>query len=350
MRRFSKLIFTMFITILTIGIALFADEVIPETASAVTLCLSSIIPSLLPFFICSRMLQGLGLCERIGAYIQKPFVKCFHLPPSFSGGFILGSISGFPMGAKLASTFCEAGSCTKRQAAFGALLCNNAGPLFIIGTLGNGFLKNSLLGKQLWMIHLASSIITFLFFRSWLPEPQCFVSAKKPKTVNVTDLFVESVSDAVQTILHVCGLIIFFRAAIRTLICLGMPNSSLLIGCIEMTTGLSVLSSTESKHLLPLCSFLLSFGGVSVFMQVATVFRNQKIPLFPYLFGKTIQGGISATLTYLFYSIFPQSLPTFQQTNSISKTNTEPLLLVLSIMLLALGVLVNRLKISRDSP
>ncbi len=350
MKTIFKLILIGFITILTIGIALFADDVIPVTASTVELCLSSIVPSLLPFFICSKLLQGLGVCEKLGAYIQKPFVKLFRLPSVFSGGFILGCLSGFPMGAKLSATFCESGYCTRRQAAYGAVLCNNAGPLFIIGTLGSTFLKNSLLGKQLWCIHLISSVITFLFLRNALPEPRCYVAEKKQKSSGLLDLFVEAVSDSVQIILQVCGLVVFFSALIQTLICLGMPDSSLLIGCIEMTTGLSRLATTECKYLLPLCSFLLGFGGISVLMQVATAFHHQKIPLSPYFCGKIIQGGISATLTYLFYKLFPASMPTFQQPNDLLEMNAEPFLLIISIILLALGLVTNQLKINRDSP
>lgn len=350
MKTFFKLILISFITILTAGIGLFADNVIPVTASTVELCLTSVVPSLLPFFICSKLLQGLGVCEKLGAYIQKPFVKLFRLPPVFSGGFILGCLSGFPMGAKLSATFCESGQCTKRQAAYGAVLCNNAGPLFIIGTLGSTFLKNSQLGKQLWGIHLLSSVITFLLLKNLLPEPRCYTTAKKQKSSNLLDLFVDAVSDSVQIILQVCGLITFFSALIQTLICLGMPDSGLLIGCIEMTTGLSRLAATEGEHLLPLCSFLLSFGGVSVLMQVATAFHHQRISLSPYLFGKIIQGGISATLTYLFYKLFPASRPTLWQPTDITEMKTEPLPLTVSIILLALGLLANQLKISRDSP
>lgn len=349
MKFFVRILLPFGIISITLGFILFADKIIPAATSAVSLCITSVIPSLLPFFVCSRMLLGLGICEKLGEIIEKPFVKLFRLPPLFSGGFLLGSLCGFPMGAKIAASFYEKGHCTKRQAAYGAVLCNNAGPLFIIGTLGTTFLQNTTVGKQLWLLHLSSSVITALLLRHFLPTPECYVTFRQNKKTRTLDLFVEAVSDSVQTILQVCGLIIFFGAVIRTLICLGMPDSSVLIGSIEMTTGLSQLALINSDCILPLCSFLLGFGGICVFMQVATAFLPQGIPLTPYLVGKTIQGGIAATLTYLFYKIFPISTPTVANSVHAIESDSEPLLLLISVLFLALALLISYGRINRGS-
>lgn len=353
MQRFTRLVIALGIGGMVLGFVFFAEEVIPSTAAAVSLCLSSVIPSLLPFFVCSRMLLSLGVCERLGRLIERPFEKVFQLPSVFAGGFFLGCLCGYPMGAKICASFYESGQCTKRQAALGAVLCNNAGPLFIIGTLGTTLLKNAALGRQLWLLHILSSMITALLLRRFLPE-----ISRVPSVVSVTkrkgrllDRFSEAVADSVQTILQICGLIIFFNAVIKTLLCLGMPASGLLIGGIEMTTGLSFLASENPLHLLPTCSFLLSFGGVCVFMQVAAVFLPQGIPLSPYILGKIIQGSIAAALTVGFYAIFPMPAPTFSaMTGGMAGTESSSVLSLVSLTILALALLLGRKRISRGSP
>lgn len=350
MRHFFKTLVSIGTIVIVLGFIIFAEEVIPSASGAVSLCITSIIPSLLPFFVCSRLLLGFGVCEVAGRFVEKPFKKLFQLPGVFSAGFLLGSLCGYPMGAKICSSFYESGQCTKRQASFAAILCNNAGPLFIIGTLGTTLLHDANIGRQLWLLHLSSSILTTLLLRRFFPKFKTDYIILSNKKNRILDLFSESVSDSVKTILQICGLIIFFNAVIKTFICLGMPETGLLIGCIEMTTGLAYLVSENADILLPLCSFLLSFGGISVFMQVAAEFLPNQIPLAPYIIGKTIQGGISATLTYVFYKLFPISIPTSTLTTDLNVIQSKPILLTMSVVILAIALLLNSKRISRDLP
>lgn len=334
--------------ILTIaGLIFFAEQIIPATVSSVTLCITSVVPSLFPFFVCVRMLLELHICESAGRLFDLPFKKLFALPSIFAGGFILGCLCGFPMGAKISASFYKSGQCDKHQAVLGAILCNNAGPLFIIGTLGTVLLHQTRVGQFLWLIHLASAIITTLLLKPFFHihlNKACFpFKHERPKRFDL--IFSTAVFDSIQTLLQVCGTIIFFNAATQTLICFGMPKNGLLIGCIEMTGGLSHLAKTQQQISLPLCSFLLGLGGLSVWMQVASAFSSAQLPLFPYIMGKIIQGSIAAALTALLQSYIPVFLPVFnERTLSYIPQNAFSLLWILSVLILITATLLTKQK------
>ena len=72
-------------------------------------------------------------------------------------------------------------------------------------------------------------------------------------------------------------------------------------GLIEMTKGCLMLSKSGfSPHLiLPLCEFLISFGGLSVTFQSMSFLSKTKISPAFYLLSKLSQGIISSIICYL---------------------------------------------------
>ena len=347
MKYFSGVILPLGLIGIVFGLVFFSETVIPTVASTVGICIQSVIPSLFPFLVCSRILLAYDVCETIGKCIGKPFRKLFRLPEDFAGCFLLGSLCGFPTGARVSADLFSTNRFTKRQAIVGAILCNNAGPLFIIGTLGTTLLKNVSVGKTLWIIHILSAILVSLLMRSFLPTPPAYKKVRKTaKKQLFSSVFTDAVSESVTLILQICGLVVFFGALIRVLISFGMPERGLIVGCIELTSGLIYETKDAHISMLPIISFLLGFGGLSVLMQASVFFVPHNLPLFPYLMGKIIQGGISATLTYLYFHFFPTSVETVA-VNPFYESHTSTLTVV-SLVLLVIYLL--KQKIIQGSP
>ena len=63
-----------------------------------------------------------------------------------SYAFIMGIISGYPVGAKIVNKFIEDGTCTKQEAERMLAFTNNSGPLFIIGTVGISLFGDTTIG------------------------------------------------------------------------------------------------------------------------------------------------------------------------------------------------------------
>lgn len=333
MKWLKEIFLPLGISFIVLGLVLFSESVIPAATAAISVCINSVIPSLFPFFVCSKILLEYGVCEGIGKIIGKPFRNFFRLPEEFAGSFILGCLCGFPTGARTCAELYSKNRCTKRQAIVGAVLCNNAGPLFIIGTLGTALLNSAVLGRTLWFIHLLSAIVTAFILRIFLPptKPYSVVCTPKKKR-SFSEVFTSAVSESVTLILQICGIVLFFGAIINVFLRFGMPENGIAIGCIELTSGLIYETKESHRFLLPIASFLLGFGGLSVFLQVSIFFTPNHIPILPYIMGKTIQGGIAATLTCWYFKCFPITV----ETAAINKIQTEQLsaLTVISLFLL----------------
>lgn len=61
----------------------------------------------------------------------------FNVPGIGAYAFIMGIISGYPVGAKIVTEFRKNGECSKVEAERLLSFTNNSGPLFIIGTVRN---------------------------------------------------------------------------------------------------------------------------------------------------------------------------------------------------------------------
>ena len=59
--------------------------------------------------------------------------------------FIMGIISGYPVGAKIVTEFRKNGNCSRAEAERLLSFTNNSGPLFIIGTIGVSMFGNTLI-------------------------------------------------------------------------------------------------------------------------------------------------------------------------------------------------------------
>src|SRR5690606_150939 len=117
---------------MVILILLFPQRSLNAALDGLSVWLDIVLPALLPFFIVSEIMIGLGLVDFVSVLlnpIMKPLFKC---PGSSSFIWVMSITSGYPMGAKLVSSFYQAGKITKEEAQRILSFCSTSGPLFMI--------------------------------------------------------------------------------------------------------------------------------------------------------------------------------------------------------------------------
>ena len=77
----------------------------------------------------------------------------FNIRGEGSFAFIMGILSGYPMGAKIAANFRQNNICSKVECERLLSFTNNSGPLFIIGSVGISLFGNSTIGFLLLFTH-----------------------------------------------------------------------------------------------------------------------------------------------------------------------------------------------------
>lgn len=291
-----------------------SQEVLLSCRSALTLCCELIIPSLFPFFLLSIFMNRLKVPLRLGKLLA-PFSKLvFGVSGSGGTALVMGLCGGYPLGAAYIADMRKNGLIECDEAERLLAFCNNSGPAFIIGAIGTGIFRSSAVGLYLYGVHIASAMITGLFFRRGGVESDNGVTP--PTALPFAQAFTEAVKDAVISVLNVCGYVVCFTVLVGLLDADGF--FSLIVGRLSQLSGgelhwvrafltgiLELGSGTgqmQGLKLLPinlaLAAFLVGWGGLSVHFQTMAQIADTDIKGSYHFAGRLICASIAALLAY----------------------------------------------------
>lgn len=321
----------------TFCLLIFSNSNLPAVKSGLALWANSVVPSLFPFFVATELLMHTNMVHILGRFLNVFMKPIFHIRGQGAFAFIMGIISGYPVGAKIATNLRENNICSKEECERLLSFTNNSGPLFIVGTVGISMFKNTTIGILLFITHLLACVTVGFIFRFWKRNASTFhsenqmYSNKANKSVSLSNLgevLAESITSSISTIFLIGGFVVIFSAIISILnasgILDGMTNminpildslhintsftKSFLTGFLEITNGINIISSIPCKKIsinIILTAFLLGFGGISVFLQVLSITSKSDLSIKPYLYGKILHGFIAAFYTYIMICVFP---------------------------------------------
>ncbi len=315
------------------GLVLYTSESIETAGKAAAMCIEVILPSLFPFLVVSNLIIGLGFAESVGRIASPIMRKLFHLNGSCASAFIMGIVGGYPVGARAAITSYERGLCSKTECERMLSFCNNSGPAFILGVVGAGVFANSRAGMLLYLAHVLASLTVGICFRYYkYREPVSRTHAVTYKTQKPALVFVDSVRSGLAGIGNISAFVIFFAVAINLLFTSGALGSlahgiavllrpfgvdsgsveRLLVGALEMTSGLTSLQGAEGSMnaRLSMAAFMLGWAGVSVHCQVLSFIGDSGLSLLPYLSGKLLHAVLSAVYMAILSYFFPITIST----------------------------------------
>ena len=317
---------------------IFSNSNLPAIKSALLLWANSVVPSLFPFFVATELLMHTNIINLLGNLFNHFMKPLFNVRGEGSFAFIMGIISGYPIGAKIASNFRENNICSKEECERLLSFTNNSGPLFIIGTVGILMFRNTTIGILLFFTHLLACITVGFIFRFWkrnnkisndiLKNDTLNSSKKNVSFSNLGEILAESITSSISTILLIGGFVVIFSSIISILKASGILNNisivispifqllnidtsfiqGLLTGFLEITNGINIISSIACKNLsinIIFTAFLLGFGGISIFLQVWSITSKTDLSIRPYIYGKLLHGLFAGFYTYLFMNIFP---------------------------------------------
>jgi len=128
-----SIIFVLF----TIFLVIFSKSNLTAAKNGLKLWANNVVPSLLPFFIATNLLSHTNVIKYVSKACNKFMRPIFNVPGECAFAFILGLISGYPVGAKIVTDLKDNNLCTTEEAERMLCFTNNSGPLFIIGTVRN---------------------------------------------------------------------------------------------------------------------------------------------------------------------------------------------------------------------
>lgn len=227
----------------------FPGEAAAAAVSAMRLWALSVIPLLGPFLFCAQVLA------------QK-------LRPPFFVQVLLCLCCGSPGGAKLM----QRPDLEKREALHRAALTGTVSPTFFMGAVSQ-WLGSTRQGSLLFVCHVMGALLTGMLFRGSsnrkktppLPARSC-VSLIRDTALALPPVCLCMMLGSVSAKMVSCALPRLPAAVIASLQCL-----------LEITAGTKALIALGTPWLFPLLCAAVSFGGLSILLQNAAVWRESGV-------------------------------------------------------------------------
>lgn len=363
----SRLIayFMAFSTVfITLAMVKYPKEAFDSAIMGLNLWWNVVFPSLLPFFILSEILMGVGVVHFIGVLLEPLMRPIFNVPGVGAFAMSMGLASGYPMDAVITCKFRKNKLCTSVEAERLLSFTNTADPLFMFGAVAVGMFGMPELGATIALAHYVSSFLVGVIFRfhgmsrdNHIPDIKpsgniivrafrALYNARQEDKRSIGQLLGDSVKSSMNTILLIGGFIILFSVFLRIISLIGAtslmesifastlgifgysPNlaPSLVNGVFELDLGAMAASQADAPLLqkVAIASAIIAWSGLCVHGQVASIVIESGIRMGPYMFGRLLHAILAALFTVFFmnYQSTISKLLTVPVMFTVGSTNT----------------------------
>lgn len=265
-----------------------------------SLCFKTLVPSLLLFMVAACYMSKIPLNG--GKFIKRLCSVLFKLPPCSACIFLMSMTGGFPVGAKMISEYVKSNRLEREQGKRMMLFCINAGPAFVVNTVGEFMLGSKRAGAIILTSLLISSFCAGVILRFFDKDKNavCTTDAEAMQD----NAFVSSVNDAVKTIFSVCGWVVVFSAIIRVL-CDLLTNEEIKLWLNMLCEVTSGCSAAAQKFPIPITAFVLSWSGLAVHAQIMPFLDEVGLKYSLFSSFRALCAGFTAAVCALLLKIFP---------------------------------------------
>ncbi|MBC8014990.1 MAG: sporulation integral membrane protein YlbJ [Sporomusaceae bacterium] len=325
---------------ITVAMVQFPKEAFDAAIMGLNLWWNVVFPSLLPFFILSEILMGLGVVHFIGVLLEPLMRPIFNVPGIGAFAMSMGLASGYPMDAVITCKFRKSQLCTAVEAERLLSFTNTADPLFMFGAVAVGMFGMPELGAAIAIAHYSSSLIVGVIFRfhgrdrdSYTHDPQvasrnillralrALYVAKQEDKRSMGQLLGDSVKTSMNTILLIGGFIILFSVFLQILSVVGVTDvlsaafagflsligfstnlaPALVSGLFEIDLGALAASQADAPLIekVAIASAIIAWSGLSVHGQVASIVIESGIRMLPYMVARLLHAAFAGIITII---------------------------------------------------
>ena len=323
---------------ITIAMVTYPKEAFDSAIMGLNLWWNVVFPSLLPFFILSEILMGIGVVHFIGVLLEPLMRPIFNVPGVGAFAMSMGLASGYPMDAVITCKFRKNQLCTSVEAERLLSFTNTADPLFMFGAVAVGMFGMPELGATIALAHYLSSFLVGIIFRfhgrtrdSYTQDApaakgniivrafRALYNARQEDKRATGQLLGDAVKTSMNTIMLIGGFIIVFSVFIRIMTVVGITDiltslfasllsvigyssslaPSLVSGLFELDLGTLAASQAEAPlaQKVAIAGAIIAWSGLSVHGQVASIVIESGIRMTPYMIGRLLHAVLAAIIT-----------------------------------------------------
>ncbi len=283
-------------------------KVLESVSFSISIWKENLFPTLFPFLVILSILIDIGSINILGSIIGKPISKLFNISKEGSIVFISSLISGFPTGAKLITNLVKNEIISINESNKLIMFTSFSNPIFILG-----FIYSLIPIKKIIYIilisHTLSGILIGIIFRSNVELNNIPKENNKKKDYSSFSLiFKNSIIDSLNTMFLLLGIVTIFSLIVsffEITFNIDPLTKSILSGILEMTQGIKNISILNISILLKciLITIFISFGGLSIHMQVLSIISETKIKYKQFLLARIIHAILASLLVFISFLI-----------------------------------------------
>ena len=286
-----------------VNLIIYRNLVFDTVGFSLNIWITSLLPALFPFFIVSDILINYDVIKYFPKVIRNSIKYLFNVSDNGLVIILLSMLSGFPSNARNIKNMYLDKKITKEEGEHLLYFTHFSNPMFILGTIPL-ILNSNKISKYILISHYLANIILGICLRKYNRVNDSNTSNYKEDKHNFGLVLTTSIRKSLDSVLGILGTLTIFLIISTLLInFFNLDNtSSLLIKSIlELTSGLKELGSYNllDKYLLIISSCILSFGGLSVHMQVINELVDTDISYKNYFIGRILQVVLSLGISYL---------------------------------------------------
>ena len=286
-----------------VNLIIYRNLVFDTVGFSLNIWITSLLPALFPFFIVSDILINYDVIKYFPKVIRNSIKYLFNVSDNGLVIILLSMLSGFPSNARNIKNMYLDKKITKEEGEHLLYFTHFSNPMFILGTIPL-ILNSNKISKYILISHYLANIILGICLRKYDRVNDSNTSNYKEDKHNFGLVLTTSIRKSLDSVLSILGTLTVFLIISTLLInFFNLDNtSSLLIKSIlELTSGLKELGSYNllDKYLLIISSCILSFGGLSVHMQVINELVDTDISYKNYFIGRILQVVLSLGISYL---------------------------------------------------
>ncbi len=284
-----------------------------------SVCSGVIIPTLYPYMVLAGALTDSPVCRNPGRLMEFVTRRVFGLPGCCGPAILLGILGGYPAGALVIGRMLECGQIRQEEAQRMTCFCVNAGPGFILSTVGSGLLGSTKAGVLLFIAHAGVSLILGILLGNGHRHKE---DSDTPLPLPPTRPIAQMVADTCRGLLTMCGFVVACAALLSLLESSGVALwlqhrtgvaagrwSAGIAALLEVNCGCIALAGTGEWAPFWLC-VCMGWGGLSVQGQLMAAVGDRRVFGRRFWCYRLLHGILSGGVALALFRLFPAHLPT----------------------------------------
>ena len=300
---FQKIFIITIFLVLIWFILINGDDVSKDFIMAFNLWLTRVFPALFPIFVISEILVNFGLVEVFRKLFGPLTKKIFKVSGSSAYVFFMSILSSTPGNAIFTKDLYEKGFLSKNEATKVLAFTFFPSIPFIYSFL-TVFLNNQTMIIKVILTCYFVNIIIGLLFRNLYNEDITNKGYQPITSQSFTESFTNGIKKGMNSMLIILGTITFFimlTSLLNNLLDINLTFKTFFQGIMEITQGLNSLITLDTSVKLKaiISGIFISFGGLSIHMQIKSVLINTPISYKLFFTSRIIHSIITAIILVL---------------------------------------------------